>query len=112
MLKSRTYATLLTAATFVLTAWAIHANDREEPPVTVTETITVTAEASEPAQSDAHARLRRYLQAYDPYPVPRTCLEIRTVASDRFDVVNQCTPDRQLPGRWRVDNLTGAIARR
>jgi hypothetical protein len=102
MRSSRIYATILTVATRLLTAWAILANDREEPPVTVTETITVTALASVPAPSDSHARLRRYLQSYDPYPVPRTCLEIRAVSEDVFDVVNQCTPDRELLGRFRV----------
>jgi hypothetical protein len=111
MRKSRISATLLTVAVLLLTAWAILANGREDPSVTVTETITVTALA-EPAPSDAHARLRRYLQSYDPYPVPRACLEIRAVAGDLFDVVNQCAPDRELLGRWHVDKLTGAIARR
>jgi hypothetical protein len=78
----------------------------------VTETITVTALATDSAQPDPHARLRRYLQAYDPYAVPRACLEIRPTANDLFDVVNQCTPDRELLGRWHVDKLTGAIVRR
>ena len=111
MRKSRIYATILTFATVLLTAWAILANDRPDSPVTVTETITVTAYA-EPEQSDSQARLRRYLQAYDPYTVPRACLEIRAAEGDLFDVVNQCTPDRELLGRWRVDKLTGAVARR
>ena len=78
----------------------------------VTETITVTALATDSARPDPHARLRRYLQAYDPYAVPRACLEIRPAANDLFDVINQCTPDRELLGRWHVDKLTGAIARR
>ena len=112
MRKSRIYATIFTTAILLLTAWAILANDREDPPVMVTETITVTALASEPPRADAHARLRRYLQAYDPYTVPRACLEIRAAADDLFDVVNQCTPDRELLGRWRVDKLTGAVVRR
>lgn len=111
MRRSRTYATLITAAALLLTAWAILANDHEKPPVTVTETITVTALA-EAAPLDAHARLRRYLQSYDPYAVPRTCLDIRAVAADLFDVVNQCTPDREVLGRWHVDKITGVIARR
>jgi hypothetical protein len=110
MRKSRTYATLFTAAVLLLTAWAILANDHENPPVTVTETITVTALA-EPAPPDAHARLRRYLQSYDPYAVPRACLEIRAVAGDLFDVVNECAPDRELLGRWRVDKKTGTLSR-
>jgi hypothetical protein len=111
MRNSRIYATILTFSTVLLTAWAILANDRQNPPVTVTETITVTADA-EPLRSDSQARLRRYLQSYDPYTVPQACLEIRAAESDLFDVVNQCTPDRELLGRWRVDKLTGTVARR
>jgi hypothetical protein len=112
MRNSRIYASLFTVATLLLTAWAILANDRDDPPIMVTETITVTALATDSARPDPHARLRRYLQAYDPYAVPRTCLEIRAAADDVFDVVNQCTPDRQLLGRWRVDKLTGAVVPR
>jgi hypothetical protein len=111
MRKSRTYATLFTAVVLLLTAWAILASDRENTPVTVTETITVTALA-EPAPPDSPARLRRYLQSYDPYTVPRACLEVRAAGDDLFDVVNQCAPDRELLGRWHVDKLTGTIARR
>src|SRR6266487_1399722 len=112
MRKSRIYATLLTTAILLLTAWAILANDRDDPPITVTETITVTALATDPGRTDSHARLRRYLQSYDPYAVPRACLEIRAAEDDLFDVINQCTPDRELLGRWRVDKLTGAVVRR
>ena len=112
MRRTRIYATLFTLAVFALTAWAILANDRDDPPITVTETITVTALAANPVRPDPHARLRRYLQAYDPYAVPRACLEIRAAADDIFDVVNQCTPDRELLGRWRVDRLTGAVVAR
>jgi hypothetical protein len=112
MRKSRIYATILTTAILMLTAYAILGSNREDPPVTVTETITVTALAGEPAQSDAHARLRRYLQSYNPYTVPRACLEIRAGEGDLFDILNQCTPDRQLLGQWRVDKLSGTVVRR
>lgn len=112
MRKSRIYASLFTVAAVLLTAWAILGNDRDDPPITVTETITVTAVANNSVRIDPHARLRRYLQSYDPYAVPRACLEIRSETGDVFDVLNQCTPDRQLLGRWRVDTLTGAVARR
>jgi hypothetical protein len=111
MRKSRIYATIFTIAILMLTAYAILASNREDPPVTVTETITVTALAIEPAPSDAHARLRRYLQSYNPYTVPRACLEIRAGQGDVFDVVNECTPDRQLLGRWRVNKITGTVLR-
>ncbi|HYS55230.1 MAG TPA: hypothetical protein VER58_15845 [Thermoanaerobaculia bacterium] len=109
---SRIYATIFTATAILLTAWAILANDRgEDPPIAVTETITVTALAPD-ANIDPHAKLRRYLQSYNPYNVPRECLEIRNVESDVFDVVNQCKPDREVLGSFRVDKLTGVIVRR
>ena len=108
---SRIYATVITAAAILLTAWVIHANDRDDPPVAVTETITVTALAPD-VTIDTHARLRRYLQSYDPYNVPRECLEIQSAGDDLFKVVNRCKPDRELLGRFNVDKLTGAVARR
>ena len=108
---SRLYATLFTTTAILLTTWAILANDRENPPVSVTETITVTALAGD-ASIDTHARLRRYLQSYNPYDVPRECLEIQTAGDDLFNVVNQCKPDRELLDRFHVDKLTGVVVRR
>jgi hypothetical protein len=108
------YATFFTGSVILLTSWAILASDRDDTAAdVVTETITVTA-LSEPQTSavDPHARLRRYLSAYDPYAVPRDCLLIRDVSSDLFDVVNECTPDREFLGRWHVDRTTGAVVRR
>ena len=110
MRMSRIYATIFTASAILLTGWAIHANDRETPPVTVTETITVTALAPD-VNVDTRARLRRFLDSYNPYNAPRDCLEIREGQDGLLEVVDQCKPDRELLGRWRVDRVSGAVVR-
>jgi hypothetical protein len=116
--KSQIYATVLTAAILIIIALAILGSGLGKPAVAVSETITVTAPAPDPgrasARPDPHSILRRYLQAYDPYDVPRNCLDIRTVENAKyvFEVINRCAATAQLLGRWRVDEVTGAVLRR
>ena len=118
MRKSQIYATVLTAAILLIIALAIPGSGHGKPAVAVSETITVTALAPDPgrasARPDPHSILRRYLQAYDPYDVPRDCLDIRTVENAKyvFEVMNRCAATAQLLGRWRVDEVTGAVLRR
>jgi hypothetical protein len=115
MRNSRIYASIFTAfVAILLMSWVMLAREPDTPVEEVRESITVTAlaEAHELSSADALARLRTYIRSYNPYDVPRNCLEIRSGDDDyTFEVVNRCSAAREVLGKWRVDKLTRAVLR-
>ena len=114
MPKSRIYATMFTALIAIAFTLVAIPSGR---PIHVSESITVTALADEPqaaadlddANSDAHAVLRRFLQSYNPYDVPRNCLEIHDMDGATFEVINRCAAEPASLGRLRVDKVTHTV---
>jgi hypothetical protein len=114
MRKNRVYAAILTALVAVLLmSWVMLASEPQKPVEVVRETITVTALADVERPSAPHATMRRFLQAYNPYDVPRSCLDIQATDDDQyvFEVMNRCAATAQLLGRWRVDKVSHAVIR-
>jgi len=94
-------------------SWVMLAREPETPVEEVQESITVTAlaEAHELSSEDALVRLRTYIRSYNPYDVPRNCLEIRSGDDYTFEVANRCSAAREVLGKWRVDKVTRAVLR-
>ncbi len=66
------------------------------------------------SEADAVARLRSYIVSYDPYDVPRDCLNIRSLGYEgvgyTLEVTNVCAPQSFPLGRWRVDAVTREVS--
>jgi hypothetical protein len=66
------------------------------------------------SESDAITRLRVYLVSYDPYDVPRDCLNVLSNGYGdggyALEVVDHCAAQPRTLGRWRVDAVTHAVS--
>jgi hypothetical protein len=85
------------------------------PPMASAVTPPPEPAAREISEGDAVARLRSYIASYDPYDVPRECLDIRSAgyasSSYTLEVLNLCGPQPAVLGRWRVDAITREVRR-
>ena len=79
---------------------------------------SITPEPSHHHEISAHdavVRLRGYLQSYDPYDVPRDCLEVRIDgyrnAGYTLEVMNACATRPVSIGRWRINTVTRELLR-